>query len=256
MALIGFGIIALWAALAYLMLAYLFKRIRHGIQEKPRAGWYFITVAIALFSLAWVLVLLLALYGFAYWAYTSIRNYHGYCTYSPPRRQVELWDDTTLSCYKSPVKEDLRGRRFTMEERLDIAINYYMCNQISMDYIEIENAEGMREASMNDGKQRFTLIPYSSKEEFVRENPDCCKLLPYPFRQDILGHEIFLWGGESSLGSERANGMGDGIFDFKRKVRYMDREGSRKEINIIKRYIAVSNCGYPNKHWFSETPGY
>ena len=246
-----FGIIILLAVPAYLMLAYLFRRIRRGIREKPGMVWYFNTVFFSLFALAWFLALLLALYGVSHWAYTSIRNYNGYCTYSPtkgvgmPPREIR--DEVTQSCYISSVEEEkVRGRRFTTEERLDIAIDHYLCNQTSIDYREIEKAEQMR--SSGDVRERFALIYYGSKGEFMRENPDCCKLTPYSAQQDIFGYDSF--SGfvpffEPKRGSERASGMGDGMFVFKHKIRYTDQGGTSKEIETTKLYIMVNNCGYP-----------
>jgi len=238
------GAVALWAVPTYLMLAYLFKRIRQGAREKPGARWYFITAAIALFSLAWVFVLLAVLSAIAYWGYTSILNYHGYCTWGDKvSRTVPVEHKGAIqSCTVLPA-EDLRGRRFTTEERLDIAINHYLCNQFD-DYYLIGKAEGIGGLStffsMDDVKKHFTLIPYSSKDEFLRENPDCCKLTwegsegyDFPFLETGYG-----------VGNGRADGVGDGMFDFKHKVRYMTQDRIRNEIEGA-RYITINNCGYP-----------
>jgi hypothetical protein len=159
-----------------------------------------------------VLLLLLALYGLAEQTYKNIRNYYGYCT---------TWR-----------KGDPQGRRFTTEERLDIAINDYLGNQINMDYQEIGKAEGM---GWGNAQKQFTLIPYGGKDEFLRVNPGCCQLTWYGSEGYVFG----FW--------ERASGIGDGMFDFKHKVRYVDQEGSRKEIETANTYIEVNNCGHP-KH--------
>jgi hypothetical protein len=162
-----------------------------------------------------------------------------------------VWNDATQSCQNKEVP----SRRLTSEERLDIVINHYLCNQISMDNEEIIRAEakGMKEASIDDLKKRFTPIPYNNKSEFLQENPDCCKPFPYPSHQDMFGYDLFpLWGDEPEYGSERASGMGEGIFAFKRKVRYMDREGGLKEIKTTETYT-VSNCGYLRVFGVSET---
>jgi len=245
-----FGIIILLAVPAYLMLAYLFRRIRRGIREKPGMVWYFNTTVFSLFALTLFFVLLVVLSVVGYWGYTSIRNYHGYCIYLPPSGvgmpPREIRDEVTQSCYISSVKEEkVRGHRFTTEERLDIAIDHYLCNQTSMDYQEIEKAEQME--SPDDARERFTLIPYDSKGEFLRENPGCCKLTTYPARQNIFGYEILFFE-EPSSGNERASGMGDGMFVFKHKVRYMDQGGIRKEAEATKIYIGVNNCGYPRDY--------
>jgi len=206
------------------------------------------------------LLLLPVLYVIINWAYISIRNYYGYCTYSPPpgsgRSPIEVWDDNTRACHKSPVKDDVLGRRFTTEERLDIAINYYLCNQKNIDYRWIKDAENMREYSMDDIKNQFTLIPYGGKSEFIQENPACCDLIPHPSQQDIFGYELLIIRGNPSSGNERASGMGNGRFAFKHKVRYLDRERNRKEVKTTKTYISVSNCGFPTNDFISESIGY
>ena len=180
-----------------------------------------------------LLPVLLVLYVVADWAYTSIRNYYGYCTYS-----------TRF--------DDLRGRRFTTEERRDIAFDFYLHNQHNMDDSEIWKAEGVSGLPMKELEKRFTLIPYGSKNEFLRENPGCCQFTPYRSQQNIFGYDfefinLDLPGGSTPirLGDERANGKGNGMFNFRRKVRYLDQQGVRKEIEITGTYIGVDNCGKP-----------
>jgi len=233
--LVVFGIIVLLAVPSYLMSTYLFRRIRRGIREKPGGIWYFNTAVFSLFALALFFVLLLALYGVGYWAYTSIRNYYGYCT------------------YPSYAKRELRGHRFTTEERLDIAINYYLGDQRN-DYREIRAVEGMKEASLDDVEKYFTLIPYGSKDEFLRENPDCCELIPYSSHQNMFIPIVIF--GDHGRGDERASGRGDGKFSLKYKIRYMDGEGNRKETMIfplpardLNKYIRVDNCGNPEYYY-------
>jgi hypothetical protein len=212
--LIGFGIIAVSVVPTCLALIRLFRRIRQGIQGKPKVGWYFKTAVFALFILPSLLVLLASIYAVASMGYTSIRNYYGYCTWKKP----------------------LRDRRFTTEERLDIAINYYLGAQENRDYEEIGKAEGMEgQISIpfphETAKQRFTLIPYTGKDEFLRENPDCCQRT---------------WGlaeGEQFGTWERVDGAGDGMFNFRHKVRYLDQQGVRKEIETTNTFIMVNNCG-------------
>ena len=173
------------------------------------------------FLLDVLLILLAVLIAYSDGQYVNIRNYHGYCT-SPSYR----YD-----------KKYLLERRLTTEERLDIAIDRYLRNQ-SMDYQEIWKAErGERWQNWEftiprDLEERFTLIPYADKEEFLQANPGCCKRS---------------WGlaeGDQFGCRERADGAGDGMFNFKHKVRYIDQEGVRKEIETTNSYISVNNCGY------------
>ena len=101
-----------------------------------------------------LLIMLLFLFALAMEKYTSIRNYYGYCA----------------SRYAS--------HRLTTEERLDIAIDHYLLEQINMDYKEILKAEYPEYrgyGTPEDLKERFTLITYGDKDEFLQANPGCCK---------------------------------------------------------------------------------
>ena len=160
----------------------------------------------------------------------------------------ETRDGIIQSCDLPDRDKEMLGRRFTTEERLDIAINYYLCRQESMDYIEIEGAEKMRSYPWDYVEKHFSLIKYGSKEEFRRENLDCCKLIPYPSEQNRYGSRPLF--GTPDPGNERANGMGNGMFNFKHKVRYMDEKGTRKEITTSHTVMMVGNCGYPNERIF------
>jgi hypothetical protein len=129
------------------------------------------------------------------------------------------------------AKKDLRGCRFSTEERLVIAITHYLKNQIGMDCSEIQKVEQAESLSSKDLEKRFTVIPYGSQDEFFQENPECCERTWGLVEGDQFG----FW--------ERADGAGDGMFKFKHKVRYTDQDGSRKEIETTNTYIMVYNCG-------------
>ncbi|QTF10576.1 hypothetical protein HC231_23610 [Brenneria izadpanahii] len=143
-------------------------------------------------------------------AYTDTRNYLGYCT----RDNQQM------------------GKRYTTQERLDIAIANYLKNQTTDDDMEIRKAERIID-NPDKTEQRFTLIHYNNKAEFLKENPTCCKRT---------------WGleeGGKSWFWVRTNGAGDGMFDFQHKIRYIDRTtGVRKEIISQNTYYLVNNCGY------------
>jgi hypothetical protein len=193
-------------------------------------------------------------------AYFSSRNYDGYCTLKLGKavQQVPVEQDRGVqSCIVAPLKrQDLYGYRFTTEERFDIALNHYLCNQGSMDYPEIKEAENIKGYSIDETKNRFALILYGSKNEFLRENPGCCDLIPYWTKQNRFGYEFLLFRGDPSPGNERATGMGNGMFAFKHRVRYLDRERNSKKIKTTKTYIYVGNCGFPSHDFVSESIGY
>ncbi|MDR1850503.1 MAG: hypothetical protein LBQ75_10740 [Zoogloeaceae bacterium] len=240
------------SAVVWIALAYLVWKVWRIVQKKAGAKWEDVaTVGLSLVGICFVLLLLLTLCILAGLAYTYTRNYYGYCTWGS--RHVGLvpveQDGVIRSCTDSPLaKENLRGRRFTTEERLDIAINHYLCDQRYMDSQLIARAEGMRGASRDDVEKRFTLIPYGGKDEFLRENPDCCQLT----WRGSEGLEFPVWDSGALTGDGLVSGVGNGMFAFKHKVRYMDQQGTHKEIETVNAYIKVNNCGYPR----SKVDGY
>ena len=171
-----------------------------------------------------LLMLLLILIGYGGLSYISIRNYCGYCT------------------FPSYSQKHLSGLRFTTEERLDIAINHYLRNQIGIDYWEIQKMEQEESLSKENLEKRFTLIPYTDKETFLQANPGCCKR-----SWGVTGDRYKQFGFW-----ERAEGAGDGMFNFRHKVRYMDKEGVYKEIETTNFYIAVDNCGREESRHYSK----
>ena len=159
------------------------------------------------------------LYCVGKWAYISIRNYQGYCSGSGARLGINL----------------------NTQERLDLAVADYLQNQVHMDFNEIENVESENKRQrgyMAALKKKFTLIPYSSQEEFYLINPGCCE------RSWLMveGEQFGFW--------ERAAGAGNGMFIFTHKVRYKTLDGTRKEINTTNTYMAVNNCGYPTYRFY------
>ena len=177
------------------------------------------------------LIAALILIGLVNRAYVSVGNYFGYCTRKSLKRVIT---DTGIR-YK-----DFRGYRYTTEEWLDIAINSYLSVQ-EMDYAEIWKAEQLEERKLKkdwefdipkDMEKRFTLIAYIDKDEFLRANPGCCKL-----SWGVAGGDRFGF-------LERADDCGDGMFNFKHKVRYLDQQGTRKDVDSTNTYVTVGNCGY------------
>ena len=158
--------------------------------------------------------------------YYSIRNYYGYCNYQG---------------YGNGILK--KGLRLTTDERLDIAIRYYLHNQISIDYREIAKAEQIERQQSDSLEERFKLIPYSSREENLKENPDCCERTWGEICPEI--DQFFF--------RERASGAGDGMFNFKHKVRYTAQSGTYKERETTNTFIMVNNCGgVTNKFYYGN----
>lgn len=145
-------------------------------------------------------------------AYEKTRNYLGYCT----------WIDG---------KENMR---LSTEERLDIAINEYLKGQETLAFLAIEMAENNNKRNgdfLSKLRNEYTLVKYNNKEEFLRENPNCCSL-KFDF---IEGPQFGLW--------DLAAGSGKGAFVFDHKVRYLDKNGNLKVINSNNFTFSVNNCG-------------
>jgi len=227
------------AAIVGVALVCLLRRIR---REKVGARGKITTAVLSVVAIVLALLLLLILSELAKTVYTYTRNYYGYCTRKTDGRYLKVpveRDGIIQSCTISPLAKDLRGRRFTTEERLDLAINHYLCSLQYWDYNAIGAAEGMRSAWDDDIDKQFTLLYYDSKDEFLRENPDCCQLT----WRSSEGDEFPVWETGVDVGNGLVNGIGNGMFKFNHKVRYLDRQGTRKEIDSTG-YIRVNNCGY------------
>ena len=162
---------------------------------------------------------LFVIYCVGKWAYVSARNYQGYCSGEGARY----------------------SRNLTTEERLDRAVADYIQNQILIDFNEIEVAEngGRRQGGYMDAlERRFTRIPYTNKAEFYQVNPACCERVWSTVEGEQFGFR------------ERAAGAGNGMFVFKYKVRYKNREGVAKEVGSTNTYMIVNNCGYPTYRFY------
>lgn len=144
-----------------------------------------------------------------------------------------MWRSSQGYCVKD-------GRKLAPAERLDFALEDYLRNQELFDLEEIGMFERKDRTlpSIEDVKRDFTVIPYASREEFLQANPQCCQLtwsLPE-------GERIGFW--------EKADDSGDGYFYFAHKIRYLDRQGTRKEITATRTYYQVMNCGHVRHHFY------
>lgn len=86
--------------------------------------------------------------------YTSTRNYLG----------SRIWDNQRM------------GKRYTTQERLDISIGNYLQRQTVIGLLDIEfftNNNRRKGEFFEELVKRFILMPYNSKEEFLKENPRC-----------------------------------------------------------------------------------
>ena len=166
------------------------------------------------FRVCFLAVFVLFLYIARECIYLSSNNYYGYC--------AEGFNE---------------GVKLSVDQRLDLAINHYLKNQLSYAFGEIRNAED-KALSRADLRSRFSLVPYKSVREFKELNPTCCDRVYGLVEGDFIGFE------------ERISGAGDGVFKFSHKVRYENSEGGLKEIVSESSYYLVSNCGVPKYSFY------
>lgn len=159
-----------------------------------------------------VILLALAALGFSMKYRQDIRNQQGYCTW----------------------KEEKKGLIIGRDQRLDLAINAYMRDQTSIDYQEIELIEnsGKRDPTYWEHlKSHFSLIRYKSKEDFLKDNQQCCAVVGV----DIPAPSGDFWDWSSNPGTT--------VFEIKHKIRYTNQNGTLKEISSSHTYFAIDNCG-------------
>lgn len=166
------------------------------------------TIIKNIFKKAMFTFALIIIAGTGIFFYQALRNYYGYCNKT--------------------------GIRLSTEARLNIAITKYITTeQYSIDYSEISKVERKDNPSLKEVEKDFKLIPYENFAEFLKENPKCCKLTD----GSSDGNEFGFW--------ERADAKGNGMFDFKHKIRYRTQDGNIKEIISRKTYCLIYNCGTP-----------
>jgi len=132
--------------------------------------------------------------------YGGVRNYSGYCFE--------------------------KKRYLTFDDKVEIMFKFI--NSYDRVYFLVDNK-----------RTQFKTLPYTSFEEYLRENPDCCSLIPIdspisPAKKLSIAPPDFL---------ERATGGHSGeIIAIKFRLNYFDRDGKLTFKN--KEYFKVlTNCG-------------
>jgi hypothetical protein len=133
---------------------------------------------------------------------------------------------------------DSTGNQLSPAERFNFALDDYLSHQELPDLEEIGAIERKDRPPIEDLKRDFTVIPYLSRAEFLAANPQCCQLI-WVLTE---GMSIGLW--------QKADNSGDGYFDFKHRITYADREGTRRQITSKHTYWQVRNCGDAQFHFY------
>jgi hypothetical protein len=96
-----------------------------------------------------------------------------------------------------------------------------------------------------DGKNKTAIsgIPYASKDEFNRENPDCCRIVSFNYPRDS--------GPQFTLLDQIGGNAAELVY-----VRYKERwteYGQLKNQIVDNSYLGLTNCGEVNHardHWW------
>lgn len=153
-----------------------------------------------------------------------------FLTFSPSNRDIDF-------CAKTK-------KRILPQQRIDIVIDDVLKHQ---DYYAVESIEKYRKSYFSRLKSssasilpdstdiplgEYELINYKNKEEFIRENPQCCKLVEgLPNAEGTLAE----FDMESNYGEE--------FVHLVYYIKYIDSKGVVKKFLIDTFYLAVSNCG-------------
>jgi hypothetical protein len=122
--------------------------------------------------------------------------------------------------------------RYSISERQDFAVEYYLKKQYLYDYYEIRDYEEDLGSIIDseEFRKNYKLIEYKGKDDFYKTNPECCSL----GSGGLEGRQFGFW--------ERINGI-HGVFNIEHKIRYYDNHGEYKEIVSKNSYFSVNNCG-------------
>jgi len=130
------------------------------------------------------------------------------------------------------------GAKLTTAQRLNFALDDYLFRQEIVDLLEIGAFDHRDQPSIEELRRDFTVVPYSSRDEFLAANPQCC-------------HLIWILAEGMSIGTwEKADNSGDGFFDFKHRINYVDRQGTRRQITSKYTYWQVRNSGEAQDHFY------
>lgn len=116
-------------------------------------------------------------------------------------------------------------RYLSEEERIRIAIKGI--NELDFVYIQ--------DKAKNDGGDNFDYIRYKNVEEFLKQNPSCCRVLYSPYKDHVSPRRLM----------DRIWGTSGGTVEINFKARYRDKRGKEKEGEATW-YVNQQNCGTVN----------
>jgi hypothetical protein len=113
----------------------------------------------------------------------------------------------------------------------------FLSNREFIDTAVREVMKGRGAYSLSDGKARTEIsgTPYTSKDEFNRENPDCCSVVAIDYPRD---------NGPQFTMLDRVLGKAAKLV----KLKYKDRwtEDGQPKTEIVEGYLGLTNCGEVN----------
>jgi hypothetical protein len=116
------------------------------------------------------------------------------------------------------------------EEKISIAIRDTLSSYppVVLEYVEKDGR-----LFRTGGHIPANPIYYKDVDEFISENPDCCKVTQ---KMERTGYPIRL--------EYRLLGRANTFVEIKYKVKYIDANGIERS-QMTTEYIAISNCGHP-----------
>ena len=116
------------------------------------------------------------------------------------------------------------------EEKISIAINYELSGYppVVSEYGEKDGRVFCTKAYIPDNP-----VYYKNVDEFLFENPDCCRVTQ---KMERSGYTVRL--------EHRLLGSANTFVEVKYKAKYIDANGIERS-QITERYVAISNCGHP-----------
>lgn len=189
--------------------------------NKHRKKIYLIIIAIILIPFIIILSI---------WSINAVNNLRGYCQQT--------------------------GKKITYKQRMNLAVDYFMENQEGISgtvlarYVNSfsekdksnPTSEGIallsggyykRPLNSDVPEKGYTIIYYKTKEEFLNENPQCCKQR-WTYSYEDTEQNIV----------DRMAGKGAGYIHLLYHIKYKDKQGVEGKFLVDNIYFTVNNCGY------------
>jgi hypothetical protein len=114
-----------------------------------------------------------------------------------------------------------KGRILSDREKIRIAAEYF------------NNQPAVGKRTPDRGRVSYDYIPYSSTEEFLQNNPNCCRVIFEPKGYKDILRPITFW--------DRASGAYRGGVEVIYNAKYVDESGKKASFQN-RMYVEMGNC--------------